>query len=497
MISFRLKYLIIALICLPVFFINIKTSHDWGDDFATYIHQAKNITRGIPQKQTGYIYNPEFLHLGPPTQPVGFPLLLAPVYAIFGNSIKHFDLYISLFLFAFALLTFYFLNRYYSVLISILLVMVFVYNPYTLNFKMEIMSDIPFSLLLLCCVCMYRTIRPSVLGESILLALCTGFLIAIRNIGMVFAFTLVLDGLFNLYFNRHQVRLKQFDYKNALYPILIGVAGLAVYILLNKVIFDAAGEGIFAYSYLFDLDQLWYFIRLNLYNYMFELRSFFERWDAEWKFVSLFSGTMTFAFIALGMIKKMSEKFDFIDGLTLIYLAVIIVYPFPHAGFRLLFPLLPYFLYYTVQGIMSINIRLKLTPNVLAIMMTAAIIFSYKKGISEIFKQENKILQGPQESASRQAFDYINKNTPPNARFNFIRAHAFALYAEPRSCMSHRPNQTSGEIDQSISKYGVDYILVNNEISDDSIRTYVKIYEMNWSQIWSNDKYSLYRRNQK
>src|SRR5690349_19487285 len=94
-----LKYLIAALICLPVFVINIKHSHDWGDDFAQYIHQAKNITTGTSQQQTGYIYIPEFLHLGPPTYPVGFPLLLAPVYAMFGNSVWHFDIYTSFFLF--------------------------------------------------------------------------------------------------------------------------------------------------------------------------------------------------------------------------------------------------------------------------------------------------------------------------------------------------------------------------------------------------------------
>ena len=113
MISNGVKYLAVALICLPAFFINIKSSHDWGDDFAQYIHQAKNITAGIPQQQTGYIYNPEFHHLGPPAYPVGFPLLLAPVYAIFGNSIKHFDIYISFFLLGFALLMFYFLHKHY------------------------------------------------------------------------------------------------------------------------------------------------------------------------------------------------------------------------------------------------------------------------------------------------------------------------------------------------------------------------------------------------
>jgi hypothetical protein len=494
MIRANIKYVLTALICLPVFFINIKTTHDWGDDFAQYIHQAKNIITGVSQKETGYMYNPEFLHLGPPTYPVGFPLLLAPVYAVFGNSTKHFDLYISFFLFAFALLMFYFLNKHFSALISILLVTVFVYNPFTLNFKMEIMSEFPFSFLLLCCVLMYQRIKPFTYVKSIVLALSLGFLISIRNIGMVLVFTMVLDGFINLVRNREKVKRKQFDYKNAVYPVLIAIGGLAIYILLNKVIFDAESNGLFAYPYLFDLGKMEYFIRLNLSNYMSDLRFFFERWNDEWKFVTIFSGSMIFAFIVLGMIKKMTERFDFIDRLLLLYFAMIIIYPFPHAGFRLLLPLVPFLLFYAVEGVKCINIQLRLKPNVLAILMAAILLFSYKKELTGIFDHQKSTLTGPQDGTSREAFNYIIHNTAADARFDFIRARAFALYTD-RKCMSHGPNQTSADIDRSIRKYGVSYILINDEISDDSVRTFVKIYEKDWSPMWSNSKYALYRHN--
>ena len=81
-------YFIVLMLSIPLLFINVKDSHDWGDDFAGYIHQAKNIVEGNSQFQTGYIINVEGPVLGPPTYPIGFPLLLSPVYYFFGNNIK-------------------------------------------------------------------------------------------------------------------------------------------------------------------------------------------------------------------------------------------------------------------------------------------------------------------------------------------------------------------------------------------------------------------------
>ena len=38
---------------LPLFYINVKDSHDWGDDFAQYFIQARNILEGRPQTDNG------------------------------------------------------------------------------------------------------------------------------------------------------------------------------------------------------------------------------------------------------------------------------------------------------------------------------------------------------------------------------------------------------------------------------------------------------------
>jgi hypothetical protein len=62
----------------------IRTGEAWDDDFAMYVHEAKNIAVGIDYRNTGYIYEREYAELGPKTYPPVFPLLLAGVYKGFG-----------------------------------------------------------------------------------------------------------------------------------------------------------------------------------------------------------------------------------------------------------------------------------------------------------------------------------------------------------------------------------------------------------------------------
>jgi hypothetical protein len=39
-------FLLMVVLLLPLLFINISTAHDWGDDFAAFIGQAKAILAG-------------------------------------------------------------------------------------------------------------------------------------------------------------------------------------------------------------------------------------------------------------------------------------------------------------------------------------------------------------------------------------------------------------------------------------------------------------------
>src|SRR4030067_807201 len=69
------------------YFMTIRDGHDWGGDFAMYIHHAKNIVEGEKYSDTGYVYNPDN-PISPRTYPPIFPILLTPVYKLYGLDLN-------------------------------------------------------------------------------------------------------------------------------------------------------------------------------------------------------------------------------------------------------------------------------------------------------------------------------------------------------------------------------------------------------------------------
>ncbi|HEY8092323.1 MAG TPA: hypothetical protein VID93_01020, partial [Acidimicrobiales bacterium] len=72
----------------------LRPGHDWGDDFALYIHQAKALAQGNVHalyEQNRFTVEQSAWHtFSPYTYGWGFPLLLAPLYALFGISFTAF-----------------------------------------------------------------------------------------------------------------------------------------------------------------------------------------------------------------------------------------------------------------------------------------------------------------------------------------------------------------------------------------------------------------------
>ena len=139
------QYIIVVLSLTPLFFINIKSTHDWGDDFAMYISQAKCIIEGRPQIDNGFIYNKNNPELSPAVFNGGYPLLLCPVIAIYGVNFVALNYYQTFWLICFGFVSFLFLKFFFRFIYCITTVILICFSPFMLSFKSEIMCDIPFS----------------------------------------------------------------------------------------------------------------------------------------------------------------------------------------------------------------------------------------------------------------------------------------------------------------------------------------------------------------
>ena len=199
-----IKHIVVILLLLPLLFLNIKNTHDWGDDFAQYLIEAKNIQQGAPLGQSGFVENPNYI-LGPNCYPPGFPLIIALTTFDVGKL----NVLMSFFLLCIGYFSFLLFNKWFHFAPALILTLVIVYNPLCLSFKTEILSDLPFVALLLLFFVLYLSDnnKPWML---ILCGLVLAFTVNTRYVGWVLFIALIAETIYKVavkYFkhNKHKV----------------------------------------------------------------------------------------------------------------------------------------------------------------------------------------------------------------------------------------------------------------------------------------------------
>ncbi|MDX1531681.1 MAG: hypothetical protein R3362_09160, partial [Rhodothermales bacterium] len=201
----RFHYVVGALVA-GIFAVHLVTFPDelplfYGDPYQYLLH-AENLVEGRPYAATGYIQSPDW-YVAPVAYPPGFPLLLAPVIALFGIDLMAVGALLTLAfvggLWALAALLRGALPRPYV----IGLVLVVGLHPYFWKFKLLPLSELPFLCAVALCLLFYSratrdgpgTRSGTVIGLAVLAGLTLGFAIGTRLLGLVLLPTFVLHDL--------------------------------------------------------------------------------------------------------------------------------------------------------------------------------------------------------------------------------------------------------------------------------------------------------------
>ncbi len=177
----------------------IRQGHNWGDDFSMYIKHAINICEGKPYQETGYIYIPS--RLSPKSYPPIFPLLLAPIYKVFGLNLTAMKVELIIIFLISLLIIFLNFYQYLGYYYSAIMLLIISFSPYFWDFKDNILSDLPF--LLFTYLILYKTNKlysiksrfPSHLYYGIFLGILIYIAYGIRTIGIVFIPTIFIYDL--------------------------------------------------------------------------------------------------------------------------------------------------------------------------------------------------------------------------------------------------------------------------------------------------------------
>ncbi|MCY1720376.1 hypothetical protein OU798_08485 [Prolixibacteraceae bacterium Z1-6] len=481
---FKLKfsrYILLILFFLPLLFINIRSDHNWGGDFAQYINQAKCICEGKNQSETGYVFNDQNSYLGPPVYPVGFPLLLAPVYLFFGNNIYAFSLLISFCLFMMAIILVKLNELYFDRVLAVVLTVAFVYNPWLLFFKASVLSDIPFALTFILSIFFYRNYfdrnRVQVI-PSVFLGFLIGYAILIKSIGVAVFLGIFVDRLIIV------IRAKTFTIRPFLEPVIASLSGLLLYVLFNYVFFPSETEHFSFFYNLYDLSRLLNTISENYHPNMFLIKNFFSD--------NLVISSFTLTLFIIGFFRKVLYRADVLDFIFILYSVAVLCFP-AYQGFRYLLPVYPIIIIYIFQGFKSINMQVKLKNHyLLPLVVSTLLLLWYYEGIEKVLMAKNYINAGPQTDYSIEAFSYIQSNTDENSIIAFTKPRVMALYSSRKSIAIGSVKNLE-EVDRKFLETGVDYLVMTDDLRNQILDNYISHYGVKLKLVWKNTRFKVYK----
>jgi Dolichyl-phosphate-mannose-protein mannosyltransferase len=470
--------LLVALL-IPILFINIKSSHDWGDDFAQYIHQAKNILAGISQNQTGYIFNENISVIGPKAYPTGFPLLLSAVIYFFGDGISTLNVYMSFWLIATCIIGYLILRLHTNYIVALVTALVIGYNPMLLNFKTEIMSDLPFSFFSMLSI--YLLHKKETPWLSIIIGLLIGFSIHIRSIGVVLVVAVLIHSILN----------NGFSIKKNTKALYLLVSTFVMYLLL-KIIFSCNTN----YPITSGDKNLWLTVN-NHTGYTFEaLQNFFHQYYIlDYLYIGIIASSSLIVFGMLGFILALKKNHtSFITIYSSVFIAAVVSFRFSDAGLRFFYPLLFFIFLFAIQGFKDAIKPLFAFTQWIPVVAGALILFFYSFEITRIIDSKKVVLDGPQTKQSKMVFDFIKKNIPEETSFAFDKPRALALYTACNGMML-TPSLTNEELIKEIKKYKINYILISNKISENNTKQFTETDTTHCTLLFNNEEFKLYKLN--
>ena len=427
------KALLLALIVVSLLLAvsSLTRGHIWGDDFASYVLQAGSIVNGtmgeFVEHNTFTIFESSS-QIGPVAYPWGYPLILAPVYAVEGIHPLALKLPGLLFFAGFLLCLYLLMRTRLAKMESILLVSLFAFCPLLIGFLDQILSDIPF--LFFSTLALLLMIREESLqaGSAVLLGCAIAAAFFIRTTGILLLLSFLLLEAWMVWLHRHDPEGVRRRGKN----MLISTGAFVLLWMLYALLFPGGGESYFAQYQDFT-------IRNGLeiaWQYFLVFGQFFGE-NSFWKIVYYF----LFIFFLLGAWTRRKQDLVFILFFV-IWMLLLITWP-SWQGPRFIFPLLPIFVYFAFQG-MKTAIE-TLPPRfvrygrwaVYGFWILVALSFLFTSGAHAYVNLQNlRMINGPFDSFSREVYDYIQEKTPNDSVIVFFKPRAMRLLTGHDSLMS-------------------------------------------------------------
>jgi hypothetical protein len=459
----------------------LREGQEWGDDFSLYVAHARNLADGRPYADTGYVYNPANPVLSPRTYPPIFPLLLVPVYSMFGMNLLAMKAFVVLlFMLMLGVLALLFQKRLpFPYVLGCLTL--FALNPYVWQQKDRLLSETPFMLfaysaLLLAEKAQEELGRRGALIWGLLAGTSAYLAFGTRTIGIVLIPSiLVCDWLRRRRLGTASVAIVA--------AFLFGVAAQKCLLVV---------EG----SY---LDQLVFapalFLRIAV-SLVRALGYFLENGYSNAARLVLFACLLAPACWTIAA--RIRGRWTACELFAVFNCMVLVFWQAAEYERRFLLPILPLFFLWVAEGLhrlASTSFRRLEMPAAALLMLT--VLLSYASWY--IRTDVGPIRNGVSSPEALALFNWVQKQTDERDLFLFPKPRAFALYTGRRA-LAHHVADDPQRLSRTLQKHGVTHVVVYHsspfpvfQRSGRLVETLVAEEPMGFVMIYENPGFRVYR----
>jgi hypothetical protein len=195
---------------------------------------------------------------------------------------------------------------------------------------------------------------------------------------------------------------------------------------ISTLIFPGGQTSYLALYAGFSMDVL----KSNIVSYSQLFREFFATLPGQELFFGIFV-----VFFFVGLVSRFKADLLYVFYAALYFL---VLWTWPEwQGYRFIFPMLPLFIYFSLQGIrvtlekMSETWKGTIQKGVHAYLLLITVLFAYNAALNAYVNlRDDRQINGPFDPYSIETYDYIKNNTPPDSVIVFFKPRAMRLMTD-------------------------------------------------------------------
>ena len=448
----RLVLITGVLIFLGVNTITLHDGHNWGDDFAQYIHNAQNLIEGRPYA------TPLMLEESVTVAP-GFPLLIMPILKLFGLDFPLLK-FLNILCWLMTAGGLYVIARgSLDKKQAGLVFFAFLSSPAFFTFKQNVLADIPFACFITTALAVWEireACPPQARRKKILLLIAalffTGYAFLIKPAG-----ALLFSSLLIFFFvKKKSPRLG---------------AGVIIWFFLLFSFQKILGVTTTQHYERIDLSWLGWIrsVVLNIPTLMVFIYKFFmpfvpalwPKLDTLCFFAFGIASFVLLPCLIIALFKKAKRKtLRLWETFLFVYVLALILWPIPNG--RYVYPILGLFLLAVIEAFLSLAYRSKIPINgkTCVAVGLAALIGLNMIYTARIFNFNDDVINQP---PTRALIHWMKTETSPHERFMFRHPRALGLLTGRRGTPLWMHPGDLPFTAERIEKFRIDYVIISRD----------------------------------